>query len=430
MENIKKITQIALNELKTAGADHAQCVITKGVSDEINIDNGEISLMRSLFDDKIALKALKDSKKGVIGINKTDKASLEQAAKECVEAALASVEDDAVSIAEFTENRDFVTGISEPDRDRFFDRMMEYIGDIKADYPKIHLEQVVADYTYCESFTANTNGVEYGHNHGSYSVSAMFSAHEGEKTTSFNMCDVSFMGLDKKIIDLGMQRTLFEQCEKELDPISLDEKFVGRAVFAPICFSDLLGSAFGNFINDVTIIDKTSPWYFSLGTKVASGSLTVTAAPLDERIVGGERVTDDGYISENYDIIRDGYLKSFSLSEYAAKKTGMDRSKNSSGCFVVGNGTKKLGDIIKEIDKGILVCRFSGGSPAINGDFSGVAKNSFLIEDGRVASALSETMISGNLADMLKNISDVSEETVCDGSGVIPWVAVDGITVS
>ena len=58
--------------------------------------------------------------------------------------------------------------------------------------------------------------------------------------------------------------------------------------------------------------------------------------------------------------------------------------------------------------------RFSGGMPGVNGDFSGVAKNSFLIENGKVTTPISETMISGNLAEMLNSIIAVSADTVCD----------------
>jgi PmbA protein len=76
-----------------------------------------------------------------------------------------------------------------------------------------------------------------------------------------------------------------------------------------------------------------------------------------------------------------------------------------------------------EKDFCILVGRFSGGEPGINGDFSGVAKNSFLIEGGKIVGAASETMISGNLADMLFNLVDISSETVFDGVSILPYAA-------
>ena len=59
-----------------------------------------------------------------------------------------------------------------------------------------------------------------------------------------------------------------------------------------------------------------------------------------------------------------------------------------------------------------------------------MAKNSFLIENGRIGSALAETMISGNLAEMLRRVRAISKETVAEGMTVLPYLAFDGITVS
>lgn len=86
--------------------------------------------------------------------------------------------------------------------------------------------------------------------------------------------------------------------------------------------------------------------------------------------------------------------------------------------------------MIKNIKKGILIDGFSGGYPAVNGDFSGVVKNGFLIEDGKISNAITETMISGNLFEMFKNIKDVSKELVCEGWGVTPYMSFDGVVIS
>lgn len=430
MKSNREIALFVLDELKKAGADDAQCTVGTGVADELNVDSGEFSLMRSLYNNKISMKAIKDKKKGVIIINKLDEEAIRAAARQCVEAAEASVADDAVCISPLTKNADFVSGVIEGERDKFFDRLEEYLADIKKEYPLIMLEQVIADYSSTQSFFANTNGVEYSYAHGSYSLSTMFSAHDGENSTSFNSCDVAFESLDKKILDLGMQRDLYMRSEQQLKSVPFEGKFAGRAVFAPLCLGDLLAMAFDNFVGDMTIIDGTSPWRYALGTRVASEDLTVSYVPLDSRMVGAERYTGDGYISENYDLIKDGMLKSFDLSEYAARKTGLPRANNSSSCMAVRPGSRSLDEIISEIGQGILVYRFSGGSPAVNGDFSGVAKNSFLIENGKITVPVTETMISGNLAAMLKNVSAISSEVVCDGGGALPWAAFDGITVS
>ena len=78
---------------------------------------------------------------------------------------------------------------------------------------------------------------------------------------------------------------------------------------------------------------------------------------------------------------------------------------------------------------GILLARFSGGYPSANGDL-GIAKNSYLIEDGEIKYPISESMVSGNFADMLMNVKAVSKERVDSGRSIFPWVAVSGATIS
>ena len=93
-------------------------------------------------------------------------------------------------------------------------------------------------------------------------------------------------------------------------------------------------------------------------------------------------------------------------------------------------GDTPLADIIKGIDRGVIVGRISGGEPTANGEFSMVAKNSFYVEKGEVKYAVNETMISGNLADMLNNLRVMSKEVVCDGYKALPYAAFDNVTIS
>ena len=73
---------------------------------------------------------------------------------------------------------------------------------------------------------------------------------------------------------------------------------------------------------------------------------------------------------------------------------------------------------------------FSGGHPGVSGDFSGVAKNSFYIEDGKIQGAVSETMINGNLEKVFQNVTAVSKEVSMDGASVMPYLATEGIVIS
>jgi PmbA protein len=129
-------------------------------------------------------------------------------------------------------------------------------------------------------------------------------------------------------------------------------------------------------------------------------------------------------------VIEKGVLNTFLLNLYAAKKTGRPVTKNTSFAMVMEPGDKTLEEMIASVDRGLIVGGFSGGEPGANGEFSGVAKNSFYVENGKIVGAVTETMINGNLEQVFKNVIAVSKEQVCDGGSVLPWLACGGIVIS
>lgn len=430
MHDLKMIADKVLAALKDNGADKAQCAVRFTETHEFNVDGGKFSLFRTLFDNSLSLTAVKDDKKGSVGINRLDDDSIAAAAVNCLAIADSGAADPAWVFAEKSENGSFTEGAPEADLDLLFDRTEELMRQIGEQFPLILMEQMIVTHKKRHSVFKNSLGVEYETLSGNYEISLMFSAHEGEKSSSFFGSGVITDRLDVPFMELGTIREDLENVSKQLDTQPLEGKFTGVAVFPPSSLGTFIGSALGNFASDGTLLDGTSPWKDCLGKVVADPAITISAAPLDERIVCGERFTGEGFRSENYDIIRDGVLESFMLSGYVANKTGLPRAKNSSYAIVMKPGDTPYADIIAGIERGILVGRFSGGEPGTSGDFSGVAKNSFLIENGKITCALSETMISGNLGDLLKNVAAISSEVVCDGATVLPYAAFGGVTVS
>ena len=86
--------------------------------------------------------------------------------------------------------------------------------------------------------------------------------------------------------------------------------------------------------------------------------------------------------------------------------------------------------MIDNVDQGVLLARFSGGNPASNGDFSGVAKNSYYIENGEIKYPITETMVSGNAKEMFENLDEISKDRIDFGVGILPWISFSDITVS
>jgi PmbA protein len=430
MEQLKYTASMALDALKAEGADKAKCDVGYSVTHEFNVDGGQFSLFRTLFDKHLILTAIREGKKGTVRQNRYDDETVKELAASCLGTAESAVPDEAWDLAPLSENRDFVYGAVTSDNEKLFDRCKELMADIKERYPKIIMEQMIVTHKEVKSVHANSNGVVFGEYCGYYQVDLMFSGHEGEKSSSFFGSGFTAYDLDRPFIECSSVAKDLADVEKQIDTVAAEGKFEGVVLLPPSGLSAFLYYLLSNFAGDGALLQGTSPWKDSLGQKVADEAITLSAAPLDDRIVCGERVTDDGFLAENYDVIKDGVLEQFMLSLYVANKTGNKRAPNGSFSLVMAPGDKSLDEIVAGIDRGIVVGRFSGGEPSSNGDFSGVAKNSFLIENGKITKALSETMISGNLADMLKNVVGISREQLVDGSMVLPYAAFGGITVS
>lgn len=430
IETLKKTAQAAVVALQKEGADKAQSSVAYTVTHEFNVDGGEFSLFRTLFDKQLVMTAIQGGKKGTIAQNRYDEKTIAESAKACLEAAASAQPDENWDFATVSQNEDFVLGEVKPDTDRLFERCRELMADIKAKFPKIIMEQMIVAHKEIIRVQSNSYGVLFSTHQGQYEVMLMFSAHDGDKASSFFGSGVVTDSLNKPFLTLGSIEKDLSDVEQQIETTSVEGKFEGTMVVMPGCLGSLFYSLLSDFAGEGGLLSGTSPWKDKLGKKVADERITLSLAPLDERIVCGDRYTGEGFRAENFDIIKDGKLNAFFLGLYASNKLKLPRGGNDSFNMIVAPGDRSIDEIIASIDKGILVGRFSGGAPASNGDFSGVAKNSFLIENGKIGPALSETMISGNLADMLNRLRAISSEQVADGMSVLPYMAFDGITIS
>jgi PmbA protein len=427
---MKDIAQYALDALKKAGADKASCRASKERKDEFNIEANKFTLLRTVFSDNLQMKALVGGRKGVTIINKLDRASIDEAVQSCVALAKAAEPDEAEDIAPLVENKDFDMAQGDADMAALFGRSKEYLEQVRQSFPKIIIEGFTSYYSGGEAVYVNSNGVCFSQKNNYYYYHSMFVAKDGDAGSSFNYDGACLKNVSAPLIDAGMHRALLSEAEKSLSTRMVDEKFTGKIIVTPACDDMIWETIFDCFLGDRALIEGTSRWKDSLGAAVADAKLTLRAAPFNPIAVVPSRFTQDGFEARDIDFIANGVLKNFALSLYGSNKTGKPRADTSPHNIEVAAGETPLAEIISGTERGILLNRFSGGSPGASGDISGVAKNSFLIENGKITDALQETMISFNILDALKNISAISKERVTNGTTILPWCCFDGITVS
>jgi len=426
---IKEVLSYALDKLSSKGIDKAHGSISESEKKELNIEAGKISLLRTTFQNSIFLEGIKDSKQGSISINKISKTEVDESIEKLILLIESSQPDDANDIAEKQDKEKFTRGQLSADLNNMYDKLNSFNNYVKSNHKNIILEAGILDHVSSNAYVMNTNGVNFNINKGEYGFSPMFTAKKGSLTSSFNYTSYSSLNLNEEIKDRGYVIELMNQSYQQLYSKKLQNKFVGQVIVTPHCLSDFLSFIEGS-ISDGALISGTSIYKDKIGKKIANSKFTLSSLPVNSDVSCGYFLTSDGYKARNINIIEGGLLNTHLLSLYGSKKTGGRRISNDGGAYQINSSTNDLTNMIKDIDKGIILCRFSGGSPSDNGDFSGVAKNSFYIENGKIQFPITETMISGNIAQMFMNIIDISNETIDFGYNILPWISFDGITIS
>ncbi len=429
--NTVETAKDAVTHLLNSGADKAQCHISKSEKHELNVAIDNISLFRTTFDTAVDLLGLvgNDGKKGTVAINKTDTESIGKAVWEVIQLAGSSKADPANDISGTQLSKSFSSGPAHGDLDNMYVRLKEFLAYSKAAYPNTLIEEINFDFTRTESVFVNSNEVEFRSNNGAYNFDAVFTSKDGVKTSSMNYVECRFKDLNLPIKDIGGIDRLFNQSAHQLQVGSVPGKFNGPIIITPECLSDFI-VFFTGYLSNFAMIAGNSVYQDKLGQKIADCGLTLRSNPIGPEPAPAYFYTDDGFEAKNTTIIANGILNSFLLDLYAANKTGRPKADNMGGYYVIDAGDSSLNEMIQSTPRGLLLCRFSGGNPGNNGDFSGVAKNSYYIENGKIRYPIKETMVSGNIVAMLENIDQISKERNNDGYNLLPWIKFNNITIS
>jgi PmbA protein len=397
---------------------------------ELNIENGEFKLLRTVFNNNTSVNVFLGTKTGSAGGNAMTEEGLRKVVEEAKAAAESASEDPCHDIAPGQGKELYRRGIYEPDMEKFIERIREFLDTVAKEYPEVRIMASIGSFDRWHWLSRNTNGTEFEGIGGQYHFSIEICASDGERTTGLDYTGIAMKTLDQPLIELGDIRRHLEDIRRSIHPETLEGKFEGTLILTPGCAANFIFMTLSNYICDGVIINGTSQWLDKVGEQVAHEKLTITLDPYDERIVSGECGTASGFRSEKVTLIEKGVLKTHWLSLYGANKTGRPVVKNTGSDLVVTPGDKTLEELIASVDKGLIIGYYSGGQPGTNGEFSGVAKNSFLIENGKIKGAVTETMVNGNLGEAFRKIRGISREVLCDGGSVVPYIAVDGIVIS
>ena len=191
-----------------------------------------------------------------------------------------------------------------------------------------------------------------------------------------------------------------------------------------------------------------------LGEQVAGENITIVddgTMVFDHVLPDGSTLRAGGFGTSPFDgdglptrrtvVVERGVLKELLLNTYTARKLNMKSngkaSRGLAGAPGIGGGNYflELGELTQDeivggVKRGLYVLGTMGfGVNLVTGDYSQGATGLW-IEDGELTHAVEEITIAGNLKEMFRNVSAIGNDLEFRGSGAVPTVRVEGMTVA
>lgn len=206
--------------------------------------------------------------------------------------------------------------------------------------------------------------------------------------------------------------------------------------------SSLLGAFSGMFSGDQAI-KKVTPFLGKENQKIFSDKITIIDNPLLEGAINKDPFDDEGVACYEKEIVKDGVLKTMLHSLKTAKYFNTESTGNgfASGRgitamgdnFYIQNGTMSKEEMIKSLDKGLLITGLDGlhaGLDAISGDFS-LKASGFYIEGGKISRPVTLIVVSGNFVQMMNDVISVGNDLeVTTRSVFAPSILFNDLPVS
>lgn len=250
--------------------------------------------------------------------------------------------------------------------------------------------------------------------------------------------DVGRIAAQRALRRLGARRVATQQC-----PV------VFAAEIARGLMGNLLAAADGD-----SIYRNSSMFSGKLGEQVAGENITMIddgTMVFDHTLPNGEVLRVGGFGTSPFDgdglptrrtvVIERGILKALMLNTYTARKLSMQStgkaSRGLAGAPGIGGGNYFLEpggltpeQIIGGVPSGLYVLQTMGhGVNLVTGDYS-VGVSGLWIENGELAYPVEQITIAGNLKDIFRNVVAIGNDLDFRGSGAVPTVRVEGMTVA
>lgn len=425
-DRLDDLAQQALALMREHGFDDAQASASQTRLHELNVQHDEPSLLRSSDTSRLALAGIVDGRMASAELTDLRPQALRERIGALFADAAAAPQDQANAVSS-AQHAGIVKGPQEPDLDALAATVRELLAFRARETPRAMLEEADARHVLVRSRTLTSRGSELALALGSYGMTVLATAREGSRSSSINYTWGSADELDGMAVAerFGIGRMLHD-LQRQIDARPLPQPFTGEVLLTPHAVASLLEWLLGQ-LADTQLIAGSSLYRDRVGQAIAAPLLDLRSR-FDGP--GCAPLTADAHLAPPLELVRGGVLLALTPSLYGSRKTGLAHVPVAGQGWEVAAGPASEASLVAGVRRGALVGRLSMGMPAANGNFSGVIKNSFAIEAGALGQALAETMISGNMAQMLRDISGASRERLDNGGWLLPSLRIGNLHFS
>ena len=263
--------------------------------------------------------------------------------------------------------------------------------------------------SYSESAKVHSNGFEGTRAGSSFVAGAEATVRDGEtgRPEDYDYAVTRFL----KDLPAGEQiaRNCVERALKKCGQSKIDSG-VYEMVVENRAISNLLGAMLGAPMSGSALQQKSSCYEGKLDQQIASEKLTLSDDPFIPSALGSRLYDGEGMAAKKRPIIEKGVLKTFFVDNYYARKLGVEPTMGGASNLVYELGDKSFDELVKSINKGIVVTQFIGGnSNSTTGDFSYGIMGQY-VEDGKIIQPVNEMNISGNLLQFMMQIDQIGND--------------------
>jgi PmbA protein len=201
-----------------------------------------------------------------------------------------------------------------------------------------------------------------------------------------------------------------------------------RSGHMPVLFSPtgtlVLGLPLMEGLDGKNVFTGISPLIGKVGEKLFDSKISVIDdATLDGRF-GSAPYDNEGVAHQRNVFIEDGVLKGYYYDLKTGAQSGVESTGNGARSLfyppnpaptnlIIAGGETQLADMIAGIDEGLLIedVLGLGQGNIISGAFSNPVSLGFKIEKGEIVGRVKDVSIAGNVYDLLKDVTAVSQET-------------------